>query len=579
MPLLSTRRTLLSVLGLSAAVSVAWFPAGSFALAQESGRRQETGTLAEAVQLIQRRDFDGAVAILERITESEPENPRAWALLGYSLHARGDLERAIAAHLKAAEFDQTAPTAMYNAGLAYALKGEPDSAFVWLFRARDTGRINMTSIALDPDSESLHDDPRYRQLFPTAGEFEDPFVEPARVIHEWRGESAGDAFGWIARVVGDVDGDGIDDLTTSAPNHVSEDTQAGKVYVFSGASGDLLWERVGRPGERLGLGIEAAGDVNADGVPDVVAGAPGGDRAYVFSGRDSEVLLDLPALQEGELFGRKVTDIGDVDADGHDDILVGAPQNDVAGEDAGRAYLFSGRYGNVLLTLTGERAGDAFGISVGGYKDDRHLFLVVSASRAGAKRAGRVYVYRDLGGSPAFVIEADDSGNALGANFVSVVGDVDADGVPDIYASDWSNTAKGRNTGRIYVHSGADGRRIHTLTGEAAGDGFGIGPADAGDVNGDGHADLVIGAWQHAGAAPSGGKVYLFSGKDASLLGTLTGKVPGETLGFDATGMGDVDGDGVADLLLTSAWSAINGARSGRMYVISGNLGAPGERR
>jgi hypothetical protein len=99
-------------------------------------------------------------------------------------------------------------------------------------------------------------------------------------------------------------------------------------------------------------------------------------------------------------------------------------------------------------------------------------------------------------------------------------------------------------TGRIYVHSGADGIRVLTLTGEAGGDGFGIGPADAGDVDGDGYDDLIIGAWRYGGAAPAGGKVYLFSGRDASLLDTYTGKVPGETLGFDATGVGDVNGDG-----------------------------------
>ncbi len=159
--------------------------------------------------------------------------------------------------------------------------------------------------------------------------------------------------------------------------------------------------------------------------------------------------------------------------------------------------------------------------------------------------------------------------------FVSVVGDVDADGVPDIYASDWSNNARGPSTGRIYIHSGADGRRNLTLTGETAGDGFGIGTADAGDVNGDGHDDLIIGAWQHAGAAPGGGKVYLYSGADGARLRIFTSKVPGETFGFDATGMGDVDGDDTIDFLLTSAWSSIGGTRSGRIFLLSGAIGDP----
>ena len=64
--------------------------------------------------------------------------------------------------------------------------------------------------------------------------------------------------------------------------------------------------------------------------------------------------------------------------------------------------------------------------------------------------------------------------------------------------------------------------------------------------------------------------MYLYSGKDGSLMHTYTGKVPGETFGFDATGMGDVDGDGVIDFLVTSAWSAINGTRSGRTFILSG---------
>jgi hypothetical protein len=153
---------------------------------------------------------------------------------------------------------------------------------------------------------------------------------------------------------------------------------------------------------------------------------------------------------------------------------------------------------------------------------------------------------------------------------VSVLGDVDGDGTPDIYSSDFSDGALGASTGRVYVHSGATGERLFTLSGETAGDGFGIGVADAGDVDGDGLADLVIGAWQHGAAAISGGKVYVYSGKDAELLYTITGNVQGETLGFDATGLGDVNGDGVTDLLLTSAWSGINGSRSGRTLVVAG---------
>jgi hypothetical protein len=215
-----------------------------------------------------------------------------------------------------------------------------------------------------------------------------------------------------------------------------------------------------------------------------------------------------------------------VDGDGYADVIVGAPGNDAGGQDAGRAYVYSGKTGRTLLTLTGERAGDGFGSTVAGWADAKRRFLIVGAPVAGASKHGRTYVYDTLSAKPKFIIEADDTGSALGMMFVSVLGDVDGDRVPDVYASDWSNTALGASTGRIYVHSGKTGGRLMTLTGGTAGEGFGIGPAAAGDVDGDGRADLIVGAWQYAGAAVSGGAPTLYSGKDGRALKTWTCKVP-----------------------------------------------------
>jgi hypothetical protein len=307
-------------------------------------------------------------------------------------------------------------------------------------------------------------------------------------------------------------------------------------------------------------------------VQDVVAGAPYAGRVNVYSGTNGHVLLTLKAENDSDAFGTHVSTAGDVDHDGHADIFVGAPGNNAGGAGAGRAYVFSGKDGHRLLTLTGERAGDAFGSTVGGYSDSAHTLLLVGAPAGGAGKAGRTYVYDRLSTKPKFVIESDATGSALGALFISGPGDVIGDGVPDVYASDFTNAAKAPSTGRIYVHSGRNGKRLLTLTGESAGEGFGIGPATTGDVDHDGRADLVIGSWQYAGAAASGGRVYLYSGRDGHLLQTITDRIPGDTFGFDAVGIGDVDHDGTIDLLLTAAWSGIHGNHSGRIFIVSSGV-------
>lgn len=524
------------------------------------------------MQHIYGSDPRGATKILEALTTADPRNVRAWNLLALSYRQSGDLDRARATYGRALALQPTSADAMFNLGGVYALEGKSDSAFAWLGKAKVSRNYDMTQLEVDTAYASLRHDPRYALMLPVAKDFADPFVEHVKIIREFDGDSTGDQFGWIARSIGDVDHDGIEDFVTSAPTKGVRGENAGRVYVFSSGTGKLLWSADGTPGSQLGTGVESAGDVDGDGVQDVVAGAPSAGRAYVYSGANGRVLLTLRAENDSDAFGTHVSTAGDVDHDGHADIFVGAPNNNAHGAGAGRAYVFSGRDGHLLLTLTGERAGDAFGSTVAGFADSAHTLLVVGAPAAGVGKVGRTYVYDRLSATPKFVIESDATGRALGAMFVSVPGDVNGDGVPDVYASDFTNAAKGPSTGRVYVHSGRDGTRLLTLTGEGAGEGFGIGPATTGDVDHDGHADLVIGSWQYAGAAASGGRVYLYSGRDGHLLQTITDRIPGDTFGFDAVGIGDVDHDGTVDLLLTAAWSGIHGNHSGRIFIVSSGV-------
>ena len=530
--------------------------------------------IPEAMARMQAQDPAGAAAILEGVTTREPGNGRAWRLYGVALQQSKQLEKALDAFEKALA-NQSDPSVMINIGAVHAMRKETDRAFEWLAKARASRRVDMTAIQSDPILARLKDDPRFAPLMPTAADFERPFVEETRIIGEWKGEAMNDQFGWIARDIGDVDGDRVADFVTSAPGHSTGGASAGRVYVYSTKSGRLLWKADGAAGDRLGTGLEAAGDVNRDRVADVIAGAPGSNRATVYSGNDGAVLLTVRAPDAGGNAGGAVSGAGDVNGDGHADLIVGAPPaRGAAGP--GAAYVFSGKDGALLLTLKGERDGDGFGSAVAGHSEGRVLRLVVGAPQAGPTRTGRTYVYDALSAKPMFTIDSDERGAALGAMFVAVVGDVDGDRISDVYSSDFPHRAKGPATGRVYVHSGKDGRRLLTLTGETEGEGFGTSPAKAGDVNGDGHADLAVGAWQYAGSAPSGGRVYLHSGKDGSLLRTFTCRIPGDTLGFDAVGIGDADGDGTIDLLLTSAYSGISGFHSGRVFIVSSGVSKSG---
>jgi hypothetical protein len=529
---------------------------------------------------------------------SEPLTAREWRQAGAARHKARDYAGAIDAYAKALALEPDSPAVFIGMAKAYAAQHQSDPAFEWLERAKTSKRVDMSQLEADDDLRTLERDPRFKPLLPRPEDFSNPFVEEVQVLREWDGEAMNDQFGWIARNVGDVDGDGVPDVVTSAPTKDVGGRNAGRIYVYSTKSGRLLWTADGQPGDELGTGVEGAGDTNGDGVPDVIASAPGGGWASVYSGRDGRRLLTFKAVDPAEDFGRHAAGAGDVDGDGRADLIVGSPSRDESEDSghangsrhetgAGHAYIYSGRDGRVLMTLAGERAGDQFGSAVAGGSRGGHSFVVVGAPKAGADRHGRVYVYaqpgRNDGASataaapaqwkrPTFTIDADETGNALGAMFVSVVGDVDGDGVPDLYASDWSNRARGPSTGRVYVHSGRTGARLLTLTGDGAGDGFGTSPSSAGDVDGDGHDDLIVGAWQYGGAAVSGGRAYLYSGRDGHLMKTFTCRTPGDTFGFDAVTMGDVDGDGASDFLITSGWSGVHGYHSGRVFIVSSGV-------
>ena len=406
-------------------------------------------------------------------------------------------------------------------------------------------------------------------LFPVAAHAQ--FVEPdVTVLQNWTGTGT---FGWAVADMADIDGDGVREAIIGAPTFGTSPRTAGRVFVRSGRTGAILFTFTGTVANaQLGYAIADAGDVNGDGVSDIIAGAPlfGKGRAQVFSGADGSVIWTIDGEVSGDTFGSAVCSAGDIDGDGHSDFAVGAPAH---ASSTGRVYIYSGATGLLIRSYDGT-SGSRFGVGIalaGDINHDGKPDIIVGAPHGGTSPFGRAYVYSGADGSLLLPPLTPDTAttSAFGVFFVAGVGDVNADGTPDLYVGDYNDSTNGAGSGKAYVFSGADGSLLYTFIGPA---GAGLGPGrGAGDINRDGHADLIIGSYTSSAGGPTAGKIEVYSGADGSVLRTITHTIAGSQLGFDAVGLGDVNGDCSPDFLC----SAANG---NRVYVIAGSpIPIPGD--
>ncbi len=404
------------------------------------------------------------------------------------------------------------------------------------------------------------------------------FVESARVLHEFLGEVANDQFGWVSAPLADVDGDGADDILVTAAFNDAGGVNAGRVYLYSGRTGAELFHWDGTAGEQNGFAVRDAGDVDNDTIHDIVSGAPasgGIGRVYVYSGADGHLIHSIQIGVAGDKFGAAVCGVGDVNDDGYDDLVIGAEGHDAAGTDAGRVYIISGRDGStVLWTIDGVDAGDQFGNAVANASDvtgDGYDDLIVGAPMAGPTARGRAYLYSIKDRVRRFEMTPDSTAVNFAQYFVAGVGDTNGDHIGDLYVADFNDSQNGGSAGKAYVFSGVDGSRLLTIPGTRAGEGFGIGRG-CGDVNSDGRADLIMCGWINDEGAVNAGKADIISGADGTVIRSFTSTTAGESFGFDAHGVGDVDDDGRLDFFVTAAYNGTNGFHSGKCYLISGGL-------
>jgi len=369
--------------------------------------------------------------------------------------------------------------------------------------------------------------------------------------------------------VGDVNGDGVTDLLVGAPFQIlAGNLNQGRAFVFSGADRSLLLTLDHPAPQGLALfasAVAGAGDVNRDGRADLLVGAPGqrvGGRAnqgqaYVLSGTDGRLLLTLdnPIPQPDAAFGAAVAGAGDVNGDGAPDLLVGAPEQDEgSGSNQGQVFVFSGTDGRLLLTLvsTDRRSAVRFGSAVaaaGDVNGDGAPDLLVGNMFG----SGEVEVFSGADGSLLPTLDPPDTAGRA----VAGIGDVNGDGAPDLLVGAPSADVGGEfDQGRAFVFSGSDASLLRALDLPIPETGAELGSsvAGAGDVNGDGVPDILAGAPGRdvAGGELNQGQAFVFSGADASVLLTLDDPNPDSLAGFGevVAGIGDVDRDGAPDFLV-----------------------------
>ncbi|MEQ8995345.1 MAG: hypothetical protein RID53_02440 [Coleofasciculus sp. B1-GNL1-01] len=414
------------------------------------------------------------------------------------------------------------------------------------------------------------------------------------------GIDANDGSGDPVSSAGDINGDGIDDLIIGAPfADPNSNTNAGETYIVLGQSGGFdasvdLSQLDGSNGFVLngideddfsGVSVSSAGDVNGDGIDDLIIGAPFTDpngidsagETYVVFGKsggfDASFNLSqlngnngfvINGINESDSSGRSVSSAGDVNGDGIDDLIIGAPFADPNGIDsAGETYVVFGKSGGFDATLN----------------------------------------LSQLNGSNGFVLNGIDFGDSSG-DPVSSAGDINGDGIDDlIIGAPTANPNGNYRAGETYVVFGnqggfdasvdlsqLNGSNGFVINGIDFRDNSGYSVSSAGDINGDGIDDLIIGT---LGADPNGnyraGETYVVFGNQGGFDATLNLSQLNGSNGFVLNGIdrrdssgrsvssaGDINGDGIDDLIIGAPEADPNGnSNAGETYIVFGNANRP----
>jgi C1A family cysteine protease len=389
----------------------------------------------------------------------------------------------------------------------------------------------------------------------------------------------------------DIDGDGIDNGPDNCPEiynplQADDDSDGWGNYcdncpaVYNPGQTDVNGDGIGDDcvcslsnytylGETsefmFGFRVASAGDFNDDGFDDFIVSRyyrysnPVIGTSSLYSGKDGGLLWLLGGESSNDYFGVAGAGIGDLNQDGYDDIAVGA---NMANGFTGKVYIFYGNSGPFPNTISAGTAdlemagiscinfGTAFA-NVGDINGDDTLDILIGAPDAIYEGPGKAFICSGRDGSLITIHTANESGDWYGA-LVVALGDINYDNFSDYIISAPYSSLNEPYEGRVYIYSGVDGSCLDTLAGESSLDCFGAGTACAGDVDNDGINDIIVGAPYHDVSGSDAGKAYLYSGQTLTLIRAHHGyKIRGR-FGYNVCGVGDINDDDHDDYAISA---------------------------